>query len=87
VESLLTASNYSVTIFDNRGSVESTSGTKEFSISQFANDTAGLLDALNIAKADILGCSMGSFIAQESTLAHPEKVNKLILYCFLMRRQ
>ena len=79
----LTASNYSVTIFDNRGSVESTSGTREFSISQFANDTAGLLDALNIVKADILGWSMGSFIAQELTLANPEKVDKLILYASL----
>jgi pimeloyl-ACP methyl ester carboxylesterase len=79
----LTSSNYSVTIFDNRGAGESTSGTKEFSISQFANDTAGLLDALNITKADILGWSMGSFIAQELTLVNPEIVDKLILYASL----
>lgn len=79
----LTSSNYSVTIFDNRGVGESTAGTKEFSISQFANDTAGLLDALNITKADILGFSMGSFIAQELTLANPEIVDKLILYASL----
>src|SRR5918996_6215716 len=79
----LTSSNYSVTIFDNRGAGESTAGTKEFSISQFANDTAGLLDALNITKADILGRSMGSFIAQELTLANLEIVDKLILYASL----
>lgn len=79
----LTSSNYSVTIFDNRGVGESTAGTKEFSISQFANDTAGLFDALNITKADILGFSMGSFIAQELTLANPEIVDKLILYASL----
>ena len=79
----LSSSNYSVTIFDNRGAGESTAGTKEFSINQFANDTAGLLDALNITKADILGFSMGSFIAQELTLANPEKVDKLILYASL----
>ena len=79
----LSTSNYSVTIFDNRGAGESTAGTKEFSISQFANDTAGLLDALNITNADILGWSMGSFIAQELTLANPEIVDKLILYASL----
>ena len=79
----LSSSNYSVIIFDNRGAGESTAGTKEFSISQFANDTAGLLDALNITKADILGFSMGSFIAQELTLADPEIVDKLILYASL----
>jgi hypothetical protein len=54
------SSNRTVIIFDNRGAGESTAGTKEFSINQFANDTIGLLDALNIEKADILGSSMGS---------------------------
>jgi alpha-beta hydrolase superfamily lysophospholipase len=58
----LSSSNYTVIIFDNRGAGESTAGIKKFSISQFANDTAGLLDALKIDKADVLGWSMGSFI-------------------------
>jgi pimeloyl-ACP methyl ester carboxylesterase len=77
---LLTSSNYSVTIFDNRGMGNTTAGTKQFSISQFAKDTAGLLDALKIAKADVLGWSMGSYIAQELTLTNPDKVSNLILY-------
>ena len=48
-----------------------------------ANGThgAGLLDALKInKKVDVLGFSVGSLIAQELTLGHLEKVNKLILY-------
>ena len=76
----LTSSNYSVTIFDNRATGNTTAGTKQFSISQFAKDTAGLLDALKIAKADVLGWSMGSYIAQELTLTNPDKVSNLILY-------
>lgn len=76
----LISSNYSVTIFDNRGAGNTTAGTKQFSISQFAKDTAGLLDALKISKADVLGWSLGSYIAQELTLANPDKVNNLILY-------
>ena len=72
------SSNRSVIIFDNRGAGESTAGTKEFSINQFANDTIGLLDALNIERADILGSSMGS-IAQELALKYPNRVNNLIL--------
>ena len=39
-----------------------------------------LLDALNIEKADILGWSMGAYIAEELALVHPNKVNSLILY-------
>ena len=42
--------------------------------------SAGLLDALNIDKADVLGWSMGSYIAEELALVHPNKVNSLILY-------
>jgi pimeloyl-ACP methyl ester carboxylesterase len=38
------------------------------------------LDALNIKKADVLGWSMGGFIAQELVLTHPDKVGKLIIY-------
>jgi pimeloyl-ACP methyl ester carboxylesterase len=40
----------------------------------------GLLDALHIQKADVLGWSMGSLIAQEMALRHPNIVNRLILY-------
>jgi pimeloyl-ACP methyl ester carboxylesterase len=74
------SSNHTVIIFDNRGVGNTTSGTRPFSIKQFANDTVGLLDALKIQKADVLGFSMASFVAQELTLMHPEKVNRLILY-------
>jgi pimeloyl-ACP methyl ester carboxylesterase len=74
------SSNHTVIIFDNRGVGNTTAGDKPFSIVQFANDTAGLLDALKIQKADVLGFSMASFIAQELALLHPEKVKRLVLY-------
>lgn len=74
------SSSHLVIIFDNRGVGNTTLGTEDFSINQFAKDTAGLLDALNIPKADILGFSMGSFIAQELALKSANKVNNLILY-------
>ena len=73
------SSNRTVIIFDNRGAGESTIGTRGFSINQFANDTSGLLDALKIQKADVLGISMGSFIAQELALMNPNRVDNLIL--------
>lgn len=76
----LASANYRVIIFENRGVGKSTVGTKEFSISQFANDTLGLLDALGISKADILGWSMGGFIAQQLAVTNPDKVDNLILY-------
>jgi pimeloyl-ACP methyl ester carboxylesterase len=75
------ASNHTVIVFDNRGIGNTTSGSEQkFSIPLFANDTAGLLEALNIKKADVLAWSMGGRIAQELTLNYPDRVGKLILY-------
>ncbi len=74
------AAQYQVIVFDNRGMGKTTAGTAAFSIEQFADDTAGLMDMLGIDQAHVLGFSMGTEIAQELVLRHPEKVNKLILY-------
>jgi pimeloyl-ACP methyl ester carboxylesterase len=74
------AKQYRVIVFDNRGMGHSTSSDREYTIRLFANDTAGLMDALGIKKAHVMGWSMGTFVAQELTLSYPEKVDKLILY-------
>jgi len=73
------SSNHTVIVFDSRGVGNTTTGSKPYTIQQLANDTAGLLDALKIQKADVLGYSLGSYIAQQLTITHPDKVNKLIL--------
>ena len=38
-----------------------------------------MLDALKIQKADVLGYSLGSLVAQQLAVTHPDKVNSLIL--------
>src|SRR5262245_32068918 len=73
------SSNHTVIAFDSRGIANTTNGTKPYSMQQLANDTAGLLDALKIPKADVMGHSLGSMIAQAFTISHPEKVSRLIL--------
>lgn len=67
-------------LFDNRGAGSSSANDKPFSMQLFAQDALGLMDALKIEKADLLGWSMGSLIAQEMALAKPEKVGKLVLF-------
>lgn len=74
------AARYKVILFDNRGMGNTATGTRDFSIEQFADDTSSFMDALGILRAHVLGWSMGSLIAQEIALRHPAKVNKLILY-------
>ena len=73
------AKHFRVITYDNRGAGRTGSPDKPYSISQMAEDAAALLDALGIARAHVLGFSMGGYIAQELTLAHANKVEKLIL--------
>jgi pimeloyl-ACP methyl ester carboxylesterase len=44
-----------------------------------AKATAGLMDALHLSRADILGWSMGGFVAQRLAVDHPQRVAHLIL--------
>lgn len=71
--------SYTVIVFDNRGTGRSDKPDLEYSIEMMTDDVAGLLEAINIQKAHVLGFSMGGMIAQELALRHPEKVSSLIL--------
>jgi len=73
--------HFQVIAFDNRGAGRSDKPVMEYSMRLFADDTAGLMAALDIADAHILGISMGGYIAQELALNHPAKVNSLVLGC------
>jgi len=76
---------YRVIAFDNRGSGRTDAPDIPYSIEMMANDTAGLLDALNIDKVHILGLSMGGCISQEFALKYPHRVKSLILAATLGR--
>lgn len=76
----LTQSNHKVIVYNNRGTGNSSDGTKEYTINQLAHDAARLLYVLGVDKAHIVGWSMGSYIAEELALVHPDKVSSLILY-------
>jgi len=73
--------NNKVIIFDNRGTGKTDEPAMDYSMKLFADDTVGLMDALNIEKAHILGVCMGGLIAQEIALTYPDRVEKLILGC------
>jgi pimeloyl-ACP methyl ester carboxylesterase len=74
------SARYKVIVFDNRGIGRTTTSDRPFSVELFAEDTAGLMDALGIRKAHVLGWSMGTFIAEELALKYPDRVEKLVLY-------
>jgi pimeloyl-ACP methyl ester carboxylesterase len=49
------------------------------SFDSLADTTAGLMKAIEVPEADVLGWSMGGFVAQRLAVDHPETVSALIL--------
>jgi pimeloyl-ACP methyl ester carboxylesterase len=72
------ASTRRVLAFDNAG-VGGSSGTTPSTVVQMAHDAIAFLDALERNQVDILGFSIGSFVAQEIALIRPAGVRRLIL--------
>ncbi|OGL16623.1 MAG: hypothetical protein A3F92_07845 [Candidatus Rokubacteria bacterium RIFCSPLOWO2_12_FULL_71_22] len=76
------APHFKVVTFDNRGVGESDLPPEAvYATAQMADDAAALLRHLKIARAHVLGTSMGGTIAQELALRHPRLVRSLVLAC------
>jgi 3-oxoadipate enol-lactonase len=74
-------SGFEVIVFDHRGVGASTHLDGPVTIAQMAEDASGLLGAIGIESAHVLGISMGGMIAQELALAHPGQIRTLALGC------
>jgi pimeloyl-ACP methyl ester carboxylesterase len=70
---------YRVYAIDQRGHGDSDRPEKGYAMKDFAADVAAFMDAKNIAKATIVGHSMGSFVALQTVLEAPQRVEKLVL--------
>ena len=75
IDALATARR--VIAFDNAG-VGGSTGTTPDTIGQMASDGVAFIRALDIRQADILGFSIGSFVAQQIALTRPGLVRRLI---------
>jgi 3-oxoadipate enol-lactonase len=73
--------DFEVIVYDHRGIGASSRLSGHLTITQLAQDAAGLLDALEIESTHVLGISMGGMVAQELTLAYPERLRTLTLGC------
>jgi 3-oxoadipate enol-lactonase len=73
--------DFDTIVYDHRDCGDSTKTGQPFTIADLAKDAAGLLQALDVDSADVMGISMGGMVAQELALAHPERIRSLTLGC------
>jgi 3-oxoadipate enol-lactonase len=70
---------YRTVAFDNRGAGQSTQRDEPVSTEDLARDTLGLMDALGIERAHVVGRSMGGAIAQHMALLEPDRIQSLVV--------
>jgi 3-oxoadipate enol-lactonase len=70
---------------DNRDSGESSYAIRPYSVADLAEDVVGVLDALNLEAAHVVGMSLGGMIAQEMAVRYPGRVASLFLSGTLAR--
>jgi 3-oxoadipate enol-lactonase len=80
LESPLTKS-FDVLAYDQRGLGRTSKPNKAYSIADYADDAAALLDAVGWERVRVVGVSFGGMVALELVLRHPDRVSKLALCC------
>ncbi len=75
------AKRFEVLAYDQRGLGQSTIPDAPYSMADYGEDAAALLDALGWERCAVMGVSFGGMVAQELAVRHPERVERLVLAC------
>lgn len=72
------AQHFKLVLFDNKG-IGASGGQTPDNVKEMADDATAFIKALGFTKVNLLGFSLGGFVAQQIALDSPQLVNKLIL--------
>lgn len=75
------AKTFDLIAYDQRGLGRTSKPDEPYSMAQYGDDAARLLDHLGLDRVKVLGVSFGGMVAQELVLRHPDRVERLVLAC------
>ena len=75
------AKHFDLVAYDQRGLGRSAKPDVAYTMADYADDAAALMDHLGWESAPVIGLSFGGMVAQELVLRHPAKVERLVLGC------
>jgi 3-oxoadipate enol-lactonase len=75
------AKPFDLLAYDQRGLGQTEKPDAAYSMAQYADDAAALLDHVGWQEALVIGVSFGGMVAQELVLRHPRRVKRLVLAC------
>jgi pimeloyl-ACP methyl ester carboxylesterase len=75
----LAAAGHTVVTFDNRGCGRSEAPPAPYLVADMAADTAALIEHLGLGPCDIIGYSLGGYIAQELAMTRADLIRRLVL--------
>jgi 3-oxoadipate enol-lactonase len=73
--------HHEVLMYDQRGLGQTSKPDTPYTMADYADDAAALLDALGWDRAHVVGVSFGGMVAQHVALRHPDRVDRLVLAC------
>tara|TARA_R110000868_G_scaffold72252_5_gene210878 strand:+ start:107 stop:931 length:825 start_codon:yes stop_codon:yes gene_type:complete len=73
--------HFDMVAYDQRGLGQTSKPDRPYTMAEYADDAAALMDALGWTMAHVVGVSFGGMVAQELALRHPARIQRLVLAC------
>jgi 3-oxoadipate enol-lactonase len=75
------AEHFDLLAYDQRGLGQTSKPAQPYTMANYADDAAALLDAVGWDRCHVIGVSFGGMVAQEFALRYPQRVERLVLAC------
>lgn len=75
------AHEFTLLAHDQRGLGRTQKPDRPYTMAEYADDAAALMDAVGWTRAHVVGVSFGGMVAQHMALRHPDKIDRLVLVC------